>query len=178
MIDYSAFTDELEKIGGVGTFLQKQIKNVGNTINDFANPIKSMKAGWESGAAGRSFGGWGGKLLTDKNKPSFWRHLPVGPKAQITGFTALEAPGALAKEDPSGEGRSRLRRVSGTLGGTGGFLVGGRHGLLGSLVGGAIGQKMLSGSVGLGESTVEAVKQLKRQRKFNALNTTQTPVGP
>lgn len=79
----------------------------GTAVKDLATPIKSAKEIWHAD------GNWG--------------------KAFNIGGTALGLPGALSKEDPSGEGRSRLDRLSGIAAGSAVGHVTSRAGLLPSL---------------------------------------------
>lgn len=41
-----------------------------------------------------------------------WGKIPVGMKSMTVGMTALQLPGALKTEDPSGQGKSRAERVA------------------------------------------------------------------
>jgi len=52
------------------------------------------------------------------------RHLPVGMKSLTLGFAGMQAPGAFAKEDSSGQGESRGSRIGEWAGSNAGMVLG------------------------------------------------------
>lgn len=136
------FRDELEKIAG--------LEGLGNALRSVPGHLgTALKAGWNES------GGWmGAGKLTSK--------LPVGGKSLAVLGTAAQLPGALSKEDPSGQSRTRAERLTGLTGNIlGGLAATGAiartglgqaalrtHPLLTNLVagvgGGLIGEKLLA----------------------------------
>jgi len=81
------------------------------------NPVKWLTEGW------RELGEFDAPHFATKMKARGWvgtgditRHLPVGPKSMVLGFGAMNMPGAFSKEDPTGQGESRARRIGGWVG--------------------------------------------------------------
>jgi hypothetical protein len=118
-ITIAAFADELEKIAG---FQQ----NVGNAIVHTAKGAGNLvQKGWHE--SGNWWGMGQGRIA---------RMLPGG-KALTVGGSAMMLPGAVAKEDPTGQGRTRTERLAGLAGGTVAGLAGGASpNLAKSLIGG------------------------------------------
>lgn len=78
-----------------------------------------LRKGWmEAGGPHGGMGGWGGKIGTWREK------VPIGGKSLAVGGTAVMAPSALKKEDPTGRGRSRTERAAQLLAGTAGGIAG------------------------------------------------------
>jgi hypothetical protein len=99
-------------------FAGRQMLHAGRTLRDFKTPIKSMKHGW---TADNTLG-----------------------RAMTVGGAALDLHSAAKREDPNGQGRSRLERIGAGIGNTAGGLIGMRHGMftggiVGGVAGGAIG---------------------------------------
>lgn len=140
---YSAFNDELTKIGGVGKAMGNLIRRGWDDIGG-VTPQPRRMLGLRAPKKIRGEG-WLGKQDT-------WRrNLPVGGKSLAVGATAAMIPGTLRKEDPLGQERSRTERAADLTGETVGGLMGAgaalslpgkRFGLLRS-VGGAIGGSLL-----------------------------------
>lgn len=108
--------------------------------------VKSIREGWEYGSDIPGHGWLGAGYQAPKDAGllhkgfegvtslgGLTKYLPVGPKSMTLGFTAASLPGALRKEDPSGEGRSRVERMGGVLGGTVAGLAGARTGIIPSV---------------------------------------------
>jgi hypothetical protein len=139
-ITITAFFDEMYKIkeasmlrnvgSGLLNFGKKVGNNVSNTVKGFGSPIDSMKAGLQDATAGAT----------------------TGRRVFNTGMMGLGAaitlPEAVSAEDPSGEGRSRVERMSGWVGDQAGSLIGSPHGWVsGQLVGGMSG-RLVGSTVG------------------------------
>jgi hypothetical protein len=146
-----AFRDEMESILGqekTAAFMA----DVGNKI------LTTMRSGWNYGSENPG-GGWLGEGMKLEGKGGIGRayeraitlngltrHLPVGPKALTVGFTAASLPGALKKEDPSGQGKSRAERLGSLAGSTiGGIAM--AHSIPGSLGAGIAGD-YIGGKIG------------------------------
>lgn len=155
MINFESFSDELEKISSLGSmassagkWMQGQyrgvLNNAAKTIGGFKNPIQSIKRGWNH--------------PTHKWDPKNWKTYGGVPMTVAT--TALDAHSAVKKEDPTGQGRSRLERVGTAIGNFGGGMIGQPHGVTGSLLGSAIGR-----GVGkrVGQAANFTTNQLRRQ---------------
>lgn len=95
---YEAFGDELTKIAVMGA-ISRGFKS-------------ALKEGWQNS------GGW------MAGKGAITKRLPLGGKSLTVASTAVQAPGAFAREDPAGQGRSRTERVMGLAGDTTGQLAG------------------------------------------------------
>jgi hypothetical protein len=165
----NSLADELEKIASLGTqaaaagrwaaghgqsvgkwakgHIQGSIRNAARTVEGFANPIKNMKAGWND----RSH-------KFDKSRMKDWKMWSGAPAT--VGFAALDAHAAMKKEDPTGQGRSRLERAGTAAGSLAGGMIGLPHGFTGGIVGSTIG-----GAVGkrVGQVGNFANKKLRRQ---------------
>jgi hypothetical protein len=114
-------------------------KNFVNTVEAAKTPVKSFKKGWHFGSEpGES--GW----MLGKGKVT--KYLPLGPKALTVGSAALGAPDAFAKNDPSGQGRSKLERMSRWTGSNIGGIIGAPFGLTGAFAGGAMGEMAGAGA--------------------------------
>ena len=118
------------------------------------NPVKWVREGWNE------LGRFSEPHFASKGLSRGWmgtgditRHLPVGPKSFVVGAGALLAPSAFAKEDPTGEGLSRARRIGGWVGGNllgvaatlpsrAGFIPTLGLGIAGSLAGDYIGRRV------------------------------------
>lgn len=93
----------------------EELKNVAKQRG--YNPLNWVTEGW------RELGEFEPNHFATTAKSKGWlgtgsvtRHFPVGPKSIVVGFGLLGAPTAFAKEDPTGEGLSRARRVGGFIG--------------------------------------------------------------
>jgi len=145
---YAAFADELTKIG-IAKTLGKWVGRGWRDIATLGGEAPKRRLGGLLAPKVVRGGGWLGKQDT-------WRrNIPIGPKSIFTGLTAAAAPGALSKEDPLGQERSRTERSVGLgadiLGGLAGAgaalsLPGTRFRLARSLVGG-IGGSLLGGRI-------------------------------
>ncbi len=114
----------------------------------------AMSAGWHGlDAAGKQIEGSGWTL----GNKGWQRRIPLGGKSLTALTTAMQAPGALAAQDPTGRGRSRTERMMGLAGNTAGGLIGtgalmrtigGKHpiiaNLAGGLMGGSLGEKIMT----------------------------------
>lgn len=133
----AAFADELEKIAFT-----------------MAKAREAMNAGWHGlDHAGKQVEG-GGWMLGNAG----WKSkVPLGGKALTVGTTLGMLPGALAHDDPRGQGRSRTERLMGLAGNTAGGLIGtgalmrtigAKHPLIanmaGGLLGGTLGEKIMT----------------------------------
>lgn len=130
-ITLSAFIDEMDKIKEAGAMKdigdgalglgKAVVNNARNTFTAFKNPIKSLGSGLSQA-------------------DGFWGKASVGMGAAMT------APEAFSKEDPTGEGRSRVERSASWVGDQVGGLIGaaphaGVWGQIGgSLIGGMVGR--------------------------------------
>ena len=145
-----SFIDELEKTSGLerlgrralGT-VQRGVKggveNVKKTLTAFKTPGRSLSEGWTA-------------TMRPGGKP-----LSTPWKVFMGGSLALGVHGAAKKEDPTGRGRSRLRRVTGLVGDQAGGLIGAPFGLAGGLTGSYIGGK-LGDVAGAGIDRVRGVR--------------------
>ena len=142
-------------------------QGLGTKIAFSMNPGKLISNGWnamtEGAHAATSAGarGWVGNS-------AIGRHLPVGQKTWAAGFTALGAPDAFAKEDPSGEGQSRGERIGRWAGSNLGMVAGTLgHGItsklgpkkgfvagIGANIGGMVAGEYLGGKIGQGANRV------------------------
>lgn len=151
VVMFDAFVDEMEKIalavpGGSASVLSKG----GDLLRKGGQRLgRAIKEGWEAGAdvPGR---GWLGSGYQAKPTDSMFskafegvtslggttKYLPVGPKAMTVGFTGMALPGAVSKEDPTGEGRSRAERVGSLAGGTVAGLASAKMGLVPAIAAG------------------------------------------
>lgn len=125
----AAFADELKKIAGLRS-------QMGQALN----------AGWHGlNAKGRQVTGANWAL----GKGKITSKVPLGGKAMTLATTAMQVPGAIGREDPSGRGHSRLERMTGLVGNTVGGLAatgalmrtarGTAHPILASMLGGIAG---------------------------------------
>ena len=136
-----SFLDEMEKIsvsmqgmgnwakavpGRLGNFVAGGAENVGRTVGAFATPVKSLKRGWHetwNPPGGTMFGKW---------------DRPI--QAGLLGMQVIgDAKMVAHPVDQSGQGRSRLHRLSTAIGNTAGGFIGLPHGMAGSMAGGLIG---------------------------------------
>ncbi len=141
-ITRAAFADELQKIAGVKSQVGEALNAGWHGLNHEGRPMTG--ANWAMGK-GR---------LTSK--------LPFGGKAMTLLSTAMQAPSALGRQDPTGKGHSRLERTTGLVGNTIGGLAAtgalmrskamggllGRHplitGLVGGIGGGILGERAIT----------------------------------
>lgn len=147
MISIDSFSDELEKIANAakitvryGRRLAKGVakatsKNTLKTVRDFGTPIKSIKKGVKHD-------------FRDVAKKGI-KGINAGHVLNVAG-AASTAGDAFRKEDASGQGRSRVRRITAWAGDQAGGFVGARHGLAGAITGGLVGRRageMVGGAV-------------------------------
>jgi hypothetical protein len=119
------------------------------------NPATWLKRGWDTYGemahpTAKATRGWMGS--------SNWsKYIPIGPKSLTVGLGAATAPAAFAEEDPSGEGKSRGRRIGGWLGSTLGSVAGsmpmkaglaGVVPILGATAAGQYGGEIIGGKLG------------------------------
>ena len=161
----NAFGDELAKIAGM-------IGNLGKAFN------KAVSTGWNKPMGlwektRHATGPLRGKPVIDEAGKQVWharpdatfmgqgkftKYLPIGDKSINTAIIGAGVPGAVAKEDPEGAGRSRAERMSGLVGGTLGMLAGQgamahlpmkrlgiTRSIIGGLGGGILGERMATG---------------------------------
>lgn len=129
-------------------FMRDVGTNVGNTLKGFTRPVQAVKKGWNEGGwtqaqeantmlrQGKTVGKLGTKWAKGKGAGRF---LP-GNKALTLAGTAMMAPGAFKKEDPTGQGRSRTERIGALAGNTVGGLIGAPYGFSGSIAGSVVGE--------------------------------------
>lgn len=110
--------------------VQGGIQNAGKAVGAFATPLQSAKAGWKMS-------------VTDFKQMKPWMKGLMGLGLVSS---AVEVG---SKNDPMGQGRSRLNRGITAAGDQVGGLIGTPFGLAGGLVGGQIGRKA-GGLVGKG----------------------------
>jgi hypothetical protein len=163
---YRAFSEEMVKIAIIGA-IGKGFKS-------------ALQAGW------KDTGNWmGSGKYTSK--------LPIGGKSITVGLAAAGVPGALKKEDPTGEGRSRMERGLDLAGNVAGGVVGmGAGRLLGGRLAaaGKLGPKMTgllggAGSVvgGIGASLIAPKvltapsRMLRERRQAQAIPAIQEQYG-
>lgn len=146
----AAFADELAKIAGLKT-------EVGNVISAGwhgtpQNPQKWMGEGLKITP---KMGRLGKAMEYASSLGGATKYLPVGGKSMALLGTAAMAPMALAKEDPTGHGKSRFERTTGLVGNTlGGLAASGamiRHGIknpfalaAGGLLGSVGGERLIT----------------------------------
>ncbi len=107
----SALGDELAKIAFLGAMGKAVSRGWHFPSGMWTKTMQGGKPAWEAA-----------EKATFMGKGKFTKNLPIGDKSITTAITAAALPGALKKEDPMGEGRSRLERLSGLAGSTlGGF---------------------------------------------------------
>jgi hypothetical protein len=97
--------------------------DIGHTFQAMAHPGAGMKAGWK-------------QTVEDVRTGH-----PVMTGLFVAG-TGYDAYNAMKKQDPSGENRSRLARLSQAAGSFGGGVMGAPHGLVGGVVGSLAGEQM------------------------------------
>jgi hypothetical protein len=110
---YSAFQDEITKIGGAGAVMRRiggAGRSAGRTVGKWISkgwhdPLDQGKivSTWKKGQPTENSWRWMGQ-------GKYRRHLPIGGKSVAAGFTAAAIPSALKKEDPYGMQRSRAER--------------------------------------------------------------------
>lgn len=127
----------------VGTRIAKTVgqqgKNVGNTLNTmFSSPVQGMKQGLKTTVGDLK----GHPLLT----------------SMMAASTAMGVNDLRKKEDPSGEGRSRLRRATAFAGEQAGGLIGAPFSLAGGIAGGMMGKK-IGDTIGGGIDMVRGYKK-------------------
>lgn len=115
------------------------VKNVSGAIGAFGAPTESIRKGWNM-------------TTKDFGKMS----LPM--KSLMAGGIALDAHEALAKNDPTGQGRGRVQRVGASVGSQVGGLIGTPFGVSGSVAAGLIGRK-IGGTVGKAGDAIRGYKK-------------------
>ncbi len=123
------------------------IDNAGKAVSSFSTPVDSLKRGWRMTT--QDFGNMSG-----------------GQK----GLLALGLMGsgheALAKEDPLGQGRGRVERISTAVGDQLGGIIGTPFGITGGIVAGQIGRK--AGSI-VGKGLTAVGRSLKKPQPASTL---------
>jgi len=180
-----AFGDELAKISGM-------IGNMGKAIT------QSVRTGWnkplglwekakhvEGPLKGKGVMDAAGKQVWKKRPDAtfmgqgkYTKYLPIGDKAINSAVIASGVPGAVAKEDPQGAGRSRAERISGLAGGTIGMLAGQgamshipikglgiTRSIVGGLGGGIIGERMATGPFRRARAEMPPVPQAEQSQQ-------------
>jgi hypothetical protein len=162
-INFKAFGDELLKIA-MFQQLAKGFKDAVHQgwegVGPEGSPMRSswMGQGLPSHAAMATKGPVGRAVEHVTSLGGLTKKLPVGTKSLQVATTALQAPAAFAKEDPTGQGRTRAERVTGLAGNAVGGLAatgallrsgwGKKHPIMANLVGGigggVAGEKILS----------------------------------
>lgn len=129
-------------------FMRDVGTNLGNTLKGFTRPVQAVKKGWHEGGwtqaqeantmlrQGKTVGSLGQKWAKGKG---VGKYLP-GNKALTLASTAMMAPSAFKKEDPSGQGKSRTERIGALAGNTVGGLIGAPYGFSGSIAGSVLGE--------------------------------------
>lgn len=107
--------------------LGKQVDNAGKTISAFSTPGKSLASG-------------GRAMVSD------FSGMGTGMKALMGYGAVMSGRDAIKKEDPTGQGRSRLQRSTAFAGEQMGSVIGQPFGLAGAVVGGAVGKRLGSGT--------------------------------
>lgn len=142
-ITMAAFSDELHSIikeasvGGVLKDVGTRIahsgigRNISGAVSDLRTPIRSLKEG--------------GKFMFSPGDSL----LSKGNVALNVATTGLGVPVALAKEDPTGRGESRAKRLATFTGGTLGGVMTAKRGISGGIVG-----SLAGGMVGSGVGSV------------------------
>lgn len=145
-VTLSAFLDEVGLIKEAAGIMQ----NVGSRI------AQTMSKGWNHPSMA-----WGGQgFVRDATRGRLGnaaehamtlggatKYLPVGGKSMTVGMGALGIPGAVAKEDPSGQGRSRAERLGGLAAGTAAGVALAPAGLVTQIAGG-IGSDVAGSAIG------------------------------
>jgi len=136
-IMYTAFQDELIKLGGKAEVLGKFKdvgRNVGRKLKGFVSkgwhdPMLEGKIVNPRNPAGPKINKWNWLGTGGEEGKRFTKYLPVGGKSVLVGMTAATVPGVLKKEDPYGMQRSRAERITdlgastiGGLAGTGALM--------------------------------------------------------
>jgi hypothetical protein len=147
-ITRAAFADELEKISGIRTEL-------GHMMSAGWNGTKELPQKWlgEGRKIIPGMSRFGRAMEHATSLGGLTKYLPVGGKSMAIVGTGLMAPTVLAKEDPSGHGKSRLERVTGLAGNTlGGLAASGaliQHGVRRMVANPTIRPGMMHGPLGL-----------------------------
>jgi hypothetical protein len=192
IITYNAFVDEMEKIAAGAV----NLRAVGDVAKRGGKRVlDAVREGWHAGAdvPGRGWLGTGYQASPTDSRlhkviegvtslGGTTKYLPVGPKALTVGFTGLALPGAIKKEDPTGEGKSRLERVGSLAGGTVAGLASAKMGLIpalaigagGDIAGGTIGRVLSPRRRVLQAPPPEAAQQVaprcgRNQRRYRLL---------
>jgi hypothetical protein len=141
-ITFRALMEEVTKIAGAAgvaaryakTFTKGNAKYIGKssykTLRDMGSPYRTAKRGIK-----HEFKDVRKKGLKGINKGHVWNAVGA----------AATAPSALSKEDKSGQGRSRIKRVAAWTGEQAGGFIGAKHGLPGAVVGSMVGRRAVSG---------------------------------
>lgn len=114
----AAFADELNKIAGLRTGIADAVSAGWHGTKD--NPQRWMGEGLK---VTPSMGRLGKAYEYASSLGGATKYLPVGAKSLAVAGTALMLPHILKKEDQTGQGRSRLERLSGFAGNTLGGLA-------------------------------------------------------
>lgn len=204
----NAFADELVKIAASADDVAKTVVNQVNARQGLrAKAMDALRTGWEGvgpeGSPTRMT--WRGTGLapaaqraamspvgrafdTATSLGGLTKYLPVGPKSLMVAGTAAMLPQVLAKEDPTGQDRSRLERTTGfaanTLGGLAGAgalmktQFGSKHPILSSIAGGLGGGLAAEKLVTAPFKALRNRREEKKRRKEQAAAMKYYPTGP
>lgn len=150
VISMQAMADEFEKIAKsgkavawVGKHLKGIGKNVHGALKDLSHPVKSVKR--ELGSAKKdvkSFvSGKKGPSTLKNTKAKSERNRRLLGHGLNVGMTGLMAHSAMKKDDETGEGQSRTKRVARLAGSTLGGLATARRGFTGGILGSIAGDQ-------------------------------------
>jgi hypothetical protein len=164
----NAFIDELEKIAEARpavyinplvkeAFLGAAAKSIGAGVRSLGSGVKSVgsKKFWRGigDNASRTAGGFltPGKSLKEGlgAVKEEWKKPGLGGLANKALWVSSgigDAQNVLAKEDPTGEGRTRAQRALGVAGSQAGMLMGYRRGMTGIMVGSMMGDTIGKGA--------------------------------
>lgn len=134
----TAMRDEMEKIARAkvaGPMWNGMRANAHNTIKGMFRPVDSMKKGWKY-----TVGDWNSGSMLGKGMMAFG--------------AAAGLPEAVKREDPTGQGRSRVQRISRYVGSQAGGLMAAPFGFTGNVIGSIAGEAV-GGAVG---KTVDKVR--------------------
>lgn len=152
MISFEAFSDEMEKIAKSGkavSWVGKHLKGIGRNLKgaatDLMSPVKSVKR--EVGSAKKDIeSALSGKKkhpldISKKGRSNKARNRRLLGHGLNLGMTGLMAHSALKKDDETGEGQSRTKRIARLAGSTLGGLATARRGFTGGILGSVVGDQ-------------------------------------
>jgi hypothetical protein len=145
-VTLSAFLDEVGLIKEAGGIIQNVGNRIAQTMSKGWNH-SSMAWGGQGFVRGASRGMVGNAVEHVTSLGGATKYLPVGGKSMTVGMGALGVPGAIAKEDPSGQGRSRTERLGGLAANTAAGVALAPAGLVTQIAGG-LGADVAGSSIG------------------------------